>query len=201
MVAYAVNCRQCWLLTLPTPRPLDSAHQVRYEQLTSLARELKQLSSTSQRLRADMRLASVMGATQGAAVEMLEAGAARLLLLEEGGCGRLWAAEGGAGEEERVFLPAGLGLTGVALQGGQLLAVGGAAEADPRFHRPVDAPAPNALVNNMLAVPVPGPQGALLGVLQVHNKRGGTEVRTDPPPLSNPITFTQLYGSTHRMAT
>jgi len=148
----------------------------RYQQLRGLALELRAVSATSQRFRLDADLNHVIPSVQQQAAEALEASSARLLLLDGGG-GRLWSMEGPAGEEERVVVPLGPGVTGRCVKTREALVAEACAE-DPRFEAAVDSPAANLLVNNMMAFPIMHPFKVtqLLGVLQVHNKKGGTQV-------------------------
>lgn len=76
-----------------------------------------------------------------------------------------------------IRLPIGRGLAGQVALTGETINVPDA-YADPRFDRSVDR-ATGFRTVNILAVPVWGPDGRTVGVIQVLNKRGGSFERHD----------------------
>ena len=149
--------------------------EVRYQHLRSLTAETRRVNAAAQAFRADQQLNAVIFAVQQQITEVLEASSVRLLLLDEGS-NQLWCMEGAAGEEEEVYLPLDVGLTGECVSDLEPVNCPSCSE-DDRFDSSVDSPAANLVVNSMLVLPVVHPYqvSKALGVLQVHNKRGGTQ--------------------------
>ncbi len=120
------------------------------------------------------------------ASRLLSAERASLFLLSADGA---WLESKAPGSSERIRLDASQGIAGAVVRSGAAEAVEDA-YADPRFCQGVDQRSGNR-TRNLLAVPLKGPAGATVGVLEMLNKDGGpfdAEDLTVAEALSNQAT-------------
>lgn len=130
---------------------------------------LQSVLSLSQKMNAEQNLPGLLALLAKEAGTLLTAKGASLLLLDRERC-ELWSFVSLDGETIRF--DARLGIAGAAALTGKLINVHDA-QTDPRFYAGIDKRT-RKRTRNILAVPLRGKDGEVLGVLEVINKKSGS---------------------------
>ena len=160
--------------TPPEPQSEGSARQLDRAQL--LATLLDVMNSITMERNLDRLLQKIMDKT----VEVMDAERSTLFLVDEAK-GELWSkvAQGAALKEIRV--PIGAGIAGYVAKTGERVNIADAYQ-DPRFNPDVDRRT-GYRTRTILCIPMKSPEGRMLGVIQVLNKRHGIFTSEDEEVL------------------
>lgn len=158
-------------MEMPAQRTALRRLSSRYEELGVLCGQLRRLLSATKTITSTLDMASAVERVASKAVEVLEAGSARVLLLDVS-TNELVTFTDGDGDEE-VRLPVGHGVLGHVLRTGQFY-VSHDVASDRLVNARVDLPQERGRVRNMMAVSTrvdDDTYGTATALIQVFNKR------------------------------
>ena len=151
-----------------------------YEEVVTRQREVSTLLDVGQALAQTLDLAGLIQIIMAKAREIMDAERSTLFLIDQK-TRELWSkvAEG----TEEIRFPLGRGIAGHVAATGQILNIADAYE-HPMFNREIDQKT-GYRTRTLLCVPLRNPEGEVIGVTQVVNKRSGRFTEVDERLLSS----------------